>query len=61
MMKLIKILPKEKIDPIDLQNRAAILESKLLYTTMDPEEVIDAEGELGRIRVFLELPDGVPA
>lgn len=61
MLKLKKILPKEEIDPIDLQNRAAILEAKLLYTNMSSEEISEAEEELGRIRKFLGLPEGVPA
>jgi hypothetical protein len=61
MLKLKKILPKEKIDPIDLQNRAAILEAKLLYTTMTPEDTDDAEGEISRITAFLGTPDRVPA
>ncbi len=61
MLKLKKILPKEKIDPTDLENRAAILEAKLLYTSMGYGDVIEAEGELSRIRAFLELPEEVYA
>lgn len=61
MLKLKKILPKEKIDPIDLQNRAAILEAKLLYTTMTSEDADDAKGEISRITAFLGTPERVPA
>ena len=54
MLKLKRILPKEKIDPIDLQARAALLEARLILKASESPE--EDRQELVRIRDFLELP-----
>jgi hypothetical protein len=44
------------VDPINPQNQAAVLESKLLYANMSPEQVTNTEQELVEIKAFLEVP-----
>ncbi len=54
MFKLKKILPTERIHPVDLVNRSEILETKLLYTNMTPQEVEEAEREIEEISRVLD-------
>lgn len=51
--KHLKALPLKAHEPVDLQNRADILEAKLLFSSMSVSEVDDAEQELVKIRSFL--------
>jgi hypothetical protein len=58
MFNLEKVLPTKRIHPVDLVNRSEILETKLLYTNMTPQEVDEAEHEIEEISRVL---DSVPA